>query len=59
MNNSHDKNHISGVKCVVNSCKYHASDNCCTAKGIEIKSNCDSHTCTSEQTDCATFTPLK
>lgn len=59
MNNNHNHNHISGVKCAVTNCKHHAKDNCCTAKEIEIKCNCNFDACTSHETDCATFTPVK
>ncbi|WP_077368115.1 DUF1540 domain-containing protein [Anaerosalibacter sp. Marseille-P3206] len=45
---------IEGVKCVVNTCKYHASGDYCTASSIEIQPRNASST---EETDCATFYP--
>ena len=46
--------HLPGVKCVVNTCHYHATDDCCTAEKIEIQHR---NATTSKDTDCATFAP--
>lgn len=46
--------HLSGVKCVVNTCYYHAEGDTCTAASIEIQPRNASST---QETDCATFTP--
>lgn len=48
--------HLSGVKCVVNSCHYYANGDYCNAAHIEIQPRNASDT---QQTDCATFTPHK
>ncbi|MFU0825515.1 DUF1540 domain-containing protein [Clostridium sp.] len=47
-------NHISGVKCVVNTCHYHEQGDYCSAAKIEIQPRNASNT---HETDCATFTP--
>ena len=47
-------NYLSGVKCVVNSCKYYADGNHCTAQKIEIQPQNAHNT---QETDCATFKP--
>lgn len=44
--------HLSGVKCVVNSCMYHAEGDYCNAAKIEIQPRNASDT---QETDCATF----
>jgi hypothetical protein len=46
--------HLSGVKCVVNSCYYYESGDRCHADKIEIQSPNASNT---KDTDCATFIP--
>ena len=46
-------NHLSGVKCVVNSCHYNEKGDRCTASSIEIQSR-DANTV--NETDCATYT---
>jgi len=43
-----------GVKCVVNTCSYYMSGDHCTAERIEVQPK---NAITSNQTDCATFTP--
>ncbi|HPT79452.1 MAG TPA: DUF1540 domain-containing protein [Candidatus Atribacteria bacterium] len=45
-------NPLPGVKCVVNSCYYHAQGDYCTAQQIEIQPRNAKNT---EETDCATF----
>ncbi|MPN41751.1 hypothetical protein SDC9_189306 [bioreactor metagenome] len=50
----HTDSHLPGVKCVVNTCHYHASDDHCTASSIEIQPRNAKNT---EETDCATFAP--
>lgn len=50
-NNNH---HLSGVKCVVNTCKFYQQGNYCTAGQIEIQAPNARHT---QDTDCATFAP--
>ncbi|QGT99409.1 protein of unknown function DUF1540 [Candidatus Syntrophocurvum alkaliphilum] len=45
---------LNGVKCVVNTCYYYESGNQCTASGIEIQPQ---NAKTTQETDCATFTP--
>ncbi len=47
-------NPLSGVKCVVNTCKYYKQGNYCTAAGIEIQAPNAHNT---QDTDCATFAP--
>ncbi len=47
-----DHQHLSGVKCVVNTCYYYASGDYCNAAKIEIQPNDASST---QETDCATF----
>lgn len=58
MNNIESNNHLSGVKCHVTNCKYHDTNNCCTAPEIQINTCCNSchNSC---ETDCDTFTPIK
>jgi hypothetical protein len=46
--------HLSGVKCVVNTCQYHASGDYCNAEKIEIQPRNAADT---QDTDCATFAP--
>lgn len=46
--------HLSGVKCVVNSCHFHAQGDYCNAAKIEIQPKNASDT---QETDCATFMP--
>ncbi len=48
-----DRN-LSGVKCVVNTCHYHAEGDYCTAASIEIQPR---NAASTDETDCATFTP--
>lgn len=45
---------LDGVKCIVNTCHYHAQGDKCTADQIEIKPR---NASTSAETDCATFKP--
>jgi len=45
---------LSGVKCVVNTCYYHATGDHCSAAKIEIQPSNASNT---QDTDCATFVP--
>lgn len=47
-------NHLPGVKCVVNTCYYHAQGDYCNASKIEIQPMNASNT---QDTDCATFAP--
>lgn len=47
---------IDGVKCIVNTCKYHHPGDLCSAGKIEIKPRDAQST---EETDCNTFQPLK
>lgn len=44
--------HLSGVKCVVNTCHYHVQGDYCSAANIEIQPREASNT---DETDCATF----
>lgn len=44
--------HLSGVKCIVNTCHYHSEGDYCNAARIEIQPRNASQ---SEETDCATF----
>ena len=44
--------HLSGVKCVVNTCYYYAQGDYCNAAKIEIQPNNAANT---QETDCATF----
>ncbi len=46
--------HLSGVMCVVNTCRYYAQGDHCHAQAIEIQSPNASNT---QDTDCATFAP--
>jgi hypothetical protein len=46
--------HLSGVKCVVNTCRYHTEGDYCNAAKIEIQPRNAKNT---EETDCATFLP--
>ncbi|HYF84206.1 MAG TPA: DUF1540 domain-containing protein [Clostridia bacterium] len=46
--------HLSGVKCVVNTCYYYSQGNYCNAAKIEIQPNDATNT---QETDCATFAP--
>lgn len=47
-----DHQHLSGVKCVVSTCYYHAQGDYCNAAKIEIQPmNANS----TQDTDCATF----
>lgn len=46
---------ISGVSCVVNTCKYHHPGDLCSAGKIEIKPKNAKST---EETDCGTFQTL-
>ena len=45
---------LNGVKCVVNTCYYHAKGDYCTAASIEIQPR---NATSTDETDCATFTP--
>lgn len=47
-----DHQHLSGVKCVVSTCYYHAQGDYCNAAKIEIQPNVAN---TTQETDCATF----
>lgn len=49
MNHPHE-----GIKCIVDTCKYHLSGDHCSAEQIEVRAIDAS---TSNQTDCATFIP--
>jgi hypothetical protein len=46
--------HLSGVKCIVNSCHYYAEGDYCNAAKIEIQPR-NAHD--TQETDCATFMP--
>lgn len=46
--------HLSGVKCIVNTCHYHAQGDYCSAAKIEIQPR---NATQSQETDCATFAP--
>lgn len=48
------ENHLSGVKCVVNTCYYHSEGDYCNAQNIEVQPRNASDT---QDTDCATFAP--
>lgn len=50
----HNHEPLDGVKCIVNTCHYHAAGDLCTANQIEIKPR---NASSSEETDCATFRP--
>ncbi len=52
----HNEEIIDGVKCIVNTCKYHHPGDLCSAGKIEIKPR-DAKT--TEETDCDTFQTLK
>lgn len=58
MEGSIDNNHqhIDGVKCVVNNCKYHCPGDYCSASKIEIQP-CDASN--TRETDCGTFVSMK
>lgn len=43
-----------GIKCMVNTCHYYMSGDHCTASQIEVQHK---NANTSQETDCATFTP--
>ncbi|PYG87748.1 uncharacterized protein DUF1540 [Ruminiclostridium sufflavum DSM 19573] len=49
MNHPHE-----GIKCVVDTCKYHMAGDYCSADQIEVSAKDAS---TSRQTDCETFIP--
>jgi len=50
----HKEKITEGVKCIVNTCHYHTTEDLCTAGKIEIEPrNAES----SEETDCGTFIP--
>ena len=44
--------HLSGVKCIVNTCHYYTEGDHCSAARIEVQPRNASQ---SEETDCATF----
>ncbi len=46
--------HLSGVKCVVNTCYYHSQGDYCNASKIEIQ---PMDAFSTQDTDCTTFTP--
>ncbi|HYE12432.1 MAG TPA: DUF1540 domain-containing protein [Patescibacteria group bacterium] len=46
--------HLSGVKCIVNTCHYYEQGDYCNAAKIEIQPRNASDT---QDTDCATFAP--
>ena len=46
--------HLSGVKCIVNTCHYHTDGDYCNAAKIEVQPRNASQ---SQETDCATFIP--
>ncbi len=46
---------ISGVCCSVESCKYHAMGNACTASHIDVK---DESASEKQETFCGTYRPL-
>lgn len=48
--------HISGIRCDVKNCVYHACDTYCTAKQIAVG---PSNACSSADTVCATFKERK
>jgi len=48
--------HLSGVKCVVNTCRFYAEGNHCNAQEIEIQAP-NAHS--TQETDCATFAPRR
>ncbi|MGE5627977.1 MAG: DUF1540 domain-containing protein [Solirubrobacterales bacterium] len=43
-----------GIRCVVNTCHYYMTGDHCTASQIEVQHR---NANTSQETDCATFTP--
>ena len=47
-----NKNTLDGVKCVVNTCTYHAQGDKCGAEKIEILPR---NATSSDETDCGTF----
>lgn len=46
--------HLSGVKCVVNTCYYYSDGDHCNAEHIEVQ---PTNAATTQDTDCATFAP--
>ncbi|MBT9133415.1 MAG: hypothetical protein DDT38_00136 [Firmicutes bacterium] len=54
MNVDGTSRHLSGVKCVVNTCRYHVNTSHCSAKEIEVQSP---NARSSKDTDCRTFSP--
>ncbi len=48
----HTNNQSPQVRCVVNTCKYYATGDYCSAKAINIEPR---NASTTEMTDCATF----
>lgn len=50
-----DRECISGVRCQVDDCKYHAIGNHCTASHIDVKTETAA---SSTHTFCGTFTPV-
>jgi len=52
MNVEKSGRHLSGVKCVVNTCRYHVDTNHCSAREIEIQSP---NARSTKDTDCSTF----
>lgn len=49
-----ENDHLSGVKCVVNTCYYHSQGDYCNASKIEIQPMNAANT---QDTDCTTFAP--
>lgn len=46
--------HLPGVGCSVIGCKYHSTDNCCTAECIDVKNE---NAIKKAETFCGTFAP--
>ena len=51
-----NKTTLDGVKCVVNTCTYHAKGDMCAADKIEILPR---NATSSDETDCGTFKPTE
>ncbi len=47
-----NRQHLSGVRCVVSNCSYHVQGDHCSASSIDIQPKNASQ---SQETDCATF----
>lgn len=50
-----DKNEISGIRCHVENCVYHAGDCCCEAGCIEVGTSGGCTSSRESETSCKTF----